>query len=129
MSEFDEFWSLYPRRIAKRAAQKAWEKEMKAGTDPKLIIHGLRRQLPYFASRDEQFIPHAATWLNQGRFEDEVKAPQRPQPQHRQGDMADFLASRKDNRNERTLDAEFTRGSDRGSTPFALENVAFERRH
>lgn len=90
MTDFNDFWTLYPRRVSKRAAQKAWDKEMKAGTDPALILAGLRRQLPHFATRDEQFIPHAATWLNQGRFEDEISPPQRPVPQRRAGDMGDY---------------------------------------
>lgn len=83
MNDFTEFWSLYPRRISKRAAQRAWDKEIKAGTDPATIIQGLRRQLPYFATKDEQFIPHASTWLNQGRFEDEVTMPTQRNPGRR----------------------------------------------
>lgn len=71
MSTFDEFWSLYPRRVAKRAALKEWEREMRAGTDPAEIIRGLRRQLPCLSQKDQQFIPHARTWLHQGRWEDE----------------------------------------------------------
>jgi hypothetical protein len=68
---FDVFWSLYPRRVAKRAALKEWEKEVRAGTNPEDIIAGLRRQLPQMARKEPQFIPHARTWLHQGRWEDE----------------------------------------------------------
>jgi hypothetical protein len=102
MNDFAEFWSLFPRRVSKRAAQKAWDKEMKAGTDPALIIAGLRRQLPHFATRDEQFIPHAATWLNQGRFEDEISPPQRAIPQRRAGDMSDYTRDLMEQFNDRT---------------------------
>lgn len=129
MSTFDEFWSLYPRRVAKRAAQKAWDKEMKAGTDPAIIIAGLRRQLPVFARKDEQFIPHASTWLNQGRFEDEVTASKPTPPPDRPGDMSDYLNRRKADRDARTIDAEYARAGDRGSTSYIVENVAFSRRH
>lgn len=72
MTTFDHFWSLYPRRVAKRAALKAWEKEMRSGTTPEEIIEGLRRQLAHLSAKEAQFIPHPATWLNQGRWEDEV---------------------------------------------------------
>lgn len=72
MNDFNEFWSLYPRRVSKRTAQKAWDKEAKQ-TAPEVILSGLRRQLPYLQSRDAQFIPHASTWLNQARWEDETQ--------------------------------------------------------
>lgn len=75
MNDFNEFWSLYPRRVSKRTAQKAWDKETKQ-TAPEIILAGLRRQLPHLASRDVQFIPHASTWLNQGRWEDEIQPVQ-----------------------------------------------------
>lgn len=75
MTTFEDFWTLYPRKIAKRAAFKVWEREMKAGTAPDDILAGLRAQVPSLSARDPQFIPHAATWLNQGRWEDEVLPP------------------------------------------------------
>lgn len=68
---FADFWELYPRKQSKRAAEKAWHREIKAGADPREIIEGLRRQLPGFARKDKQFIPHPSTWLNQARWEDE----------------------------------------------------------
>jgi len=71
---FDVFWSLYPRRVAKRAAFREWEKEVRAGADPEVIIAGLRRQLPTMARKEPQFIPHARTWLHQGRWEDEIES-------------------------------------------------------
>lgn len=73
MPTFGDFWSIYPRKIAKRVAEKSWLKELKKGVSPIEIIEGLKRQLPYFATKDEQFIPHASTWLNQARYEDEVQ--------------------------------------------------------
>lgn len=100
MMTFDDFWKIYPRRVAKRAAQKAWDKEIKAGTDPSVIISGLRAQLPVFARKDEQFIPHASTWIHQGRFEDEVKLPSRTG--RISNDMADFTAELMDRYHEHT---------------------------
>lgn len=124
---FDQFWSLYPRKVSKRAAQKAWDKEMKAGTDPLLILHGLRQQLPGFARRDPQFIPHAATWIHQGRFEDEIEQPQRPKAQARPGDMADFTQDLMGRFYEREREYVPTAG-DRG-TQHALAHIAFKERH
>lgn len=37
MNDFNEFWSLYPRRVSKRTAQKAWDKEAKQ-TAPEVKI-------------------------------------------------------------------------------------------
>jgi len=67
--DFAEFWNLYPRKIAKGAAEKAWMKAIKE-TDYMKILAGLRSAK---FSSDPQYIPHPATWLNQRRWED---APQ-----------------------------------------------------
>lgn len=67
---FDQFWSAYPRRTGKEAARKAWAVVAKRGVTPDRIMAGLHR----FAEHppdDPQFIPHPATWLNQGRYDDE----------------------------------------------------------
>lgn len=67
---FDEFWKVYPRRAAKKAAQLAWSKAVKTAT-PETIISAA---LAYHASRmgkDPQHTAHAATWLNGERWTDE----------------------------------------------------------
>lgn len=61
---FEMFWAKYPRRVAKRAAQKAWDAAVKRA-DPNDIIAGLRR---YQFSPDPQYRPHPATWLNGDRW-------------------------------------------------------------
>jgi hypothetical protein len=92
MDQFEQFWRAYPRRIGKGAARKAFEKALKLATVEE-IMTGLSRQLSYYASREQQFIPHPTTWLNQERWADEPQAVQRYQTQQprRTGDMADFL--------------------------------------
>lgn len=73
-SRFDEFWQIYPRRVAKKEAQKAWKK-----IEPEkipLILEAVERQKKGGAlSREPQYIPHPATWLNRGQWEDEETAP------------------------------------------------------
>jgi hypothetical protein len=73
---FDEFWAVYPRHVAKAAAKAKFEQlGKKRGVDLAAIVEGARR---YAASGDlpePKFIPHPMTWLNQGRWEDEVPAP------------------------------------------------------
>lgn len=68
---FTEFWEEYPRKTAKEAALKAWNK---LAPDPDLlteILVAVARQKKSDQWRDEKFIPHAATWLNQKRWKDE----------------------------------------------------------
>lgn len=66
------FWPAYPRKTAKAkaqaAAKNAWKK-----ADADLIMDGLSRakQSGQWNRDGGQFIPHAATWLNQERWNDE----------------------------------------------------------
>jgi hypothetical protein len=68
---FDEWWGLYPKKVGKLDAQKAWAKAMKKKVDPQLIIDGQHR---YNASKSVQdgYIANPATWLNAERWNDEV---------------------------------------------------------
>jgi hypothetical protein len=73
---FDAFWDAYPRKVGKLAAQKAWKKlKTPASILPK-ILEAIDRQRasPQWTKEGGQFIPHPATWLNQGRWEDDVTA-------------------------------------------------------
>lgn len=70
---FDEFWESYPRKQSKAAAFKAWMK-LDVGQDlASLIVNAVERQKTWDQWRKEggAFVPHAATWLNQRRWEDE----------------------------------------------------------
>ncbi|WP_392750614.1 HNH endonuclease [Streptomyces sp. LN590] len=70
---FDEFWSRYPRKAGKSEAAKSWVKATKAGADPDLLLAALKAHADYHqaAKTEQQYIPHASTWLNQKRYEDE----------------------------------------------------------
>ncbi|WP_277964613.1 hypothetical protein [Pseudomonas sp. RIT-To-2] len=71
---FDLFWKLYPRKASKAAAEKAWNK-LKVTPDLFAVIaQALAKQtnsLDWLKSGG-QYIPHAATWLNGKRWEDEL---------------------------------------------------------
>jgi hypothetical protein len=67
VEEFDDFWTYYPRRVGKLAAERAYRTARKRASAQE-ILDGLT--VAHFA-RDPQFIPHPATWLNQGRWMDE----------------------------------------------------------
>lgn len=72
---FAEFWSAYPKRIGKGAAEKAWCKASPLETN-KLedLLAAIRIACASEQWRKDggQFIPNPATWLNQRRWEDEL---------------------------------------------------------
>lgn len=76
-SAFDQFWSLYPRKVAKGQAEKAWATATKR-TDAQTIIAGLRRLLPGMQQEDKQFIKHPSTWLNGKCWEDDDSLSSEP---------------------------------------------------
>ncbi|MFC3454046.1 hypothetical protein [Amycolatopsis speibonae] len=69
---FDAFWSNYPRKANKQQAKKAWPKACK-----KLSPERLVKAAAYWAGQWEtagvetQHIPHASTFLNNERWNDE----------------------------------------------------------
>ena len=72
MEGFEEFWQQYPRKVAKRAAQKAWLKM--SYQERQDAIQAVKNHKRYWTikSTASEFMPHPATWLNQARWEDEL---------------------------------------------------------
>ena len=66
---FDQFWTLYPRKTSKQSASKAFAKLK--DEDQQAAINNIAR---LYAETPVQFVPHAATYLNQGRWEDQAIA-------------------------------------------------------
>ena len=70
--QFQTFWGLYPKKVAKGAAIKAWQRlSLEEQTE---AIEALPKHLKYwkFKGTDKEFIPYPATWLNQMRYLDEL---------------------------------------------------------
>ncbi len=67
---FSEFWEIYPRKVEKLAAQRAFKKALEI-VDSQTIIDGARRYATDANLPEKQYIPHPSTWLNSGRWEDE----------------------------------------------------------
>lgn len=66
---FDEFWNLYPAKVGRQAALKAWPRAIRAvGGDAAQIVLALKARLHLF---NPEFTPNPATWLNQGRWDDD----------------------------------------------------------
>jgi hypothetical protein len=70
MTEFDEFWRAYPKKVGKDAAIKAWEK-LKPRIDDVMNALSWQVQSPQWFKNNGQYIPNPATYLNQGRWQDE----------------------------------------------------------
>ena len=69
---FDEFWSLYPRKIAKAVARKAWQRL--TPEQQLMAAKAIDTHCQYWSAKETEleFIPHPATWINQERWEDEL---------------------------------------------------------
>lgn len=73
---FDDFWLLYPRRVAKKDARKAWSRI--PPSQHVAILTAVVAWRRVWADKDAQYIPHPATWLNGERWEDELPATNVP---------------------------------------------------
>lgn len=71
LSGFAEFWRLYPRKVGKQAALKAYRKALKTAT-VSAIVEGVGRYAADPNLPEPTFIPHPATWLNGGHWDDEA---------------------------------------------------------
>lgn len=72
---FDSFWQAYPRKDGRANAIKAFEKATKKLTPDQLVAEAERwAGLWHGEGRDKKYIPHAATWLNGERWNDEPPA-------------------------------------------------------
>lgn len=72
---FDRFYQMYPRKIGKGAAKKAFFLALKKSSAQKIIDAALEYNRAC-AGKDKKFIPHPSTWLNQERWDDEVEYDQ-----------------------------------------------------
>jgi len=72
--DFELFWEAYPNKANKLAAYKAWCKLKKSGVLPELSL--LQERLENkkhgreWTKENGQYIPHPASWLNAGGWED-----------------------------------------------------------
>ena len=69
---FESFWKSYPRKVGKEKCRN-WFKSHKPKEDlVKQMIEAVEQQKKSKQWSDPQYIPHPYTWLNQGRWEDEL---------------------------------------------------------
>ena len=103
---FDAFWAAYPLSKAKDTAKAAFAKAMARidHDDPlSVILAGIERALPGWDLETKAFIPHPATWLNAGSWEDEAPTlrPEKPANDHH---APHARTDRRNDRHAATLD-------------------------
>lgn len=67
---FDVFWQHYPRKVGKGGARKSYRAAL-TKTSPETLLAAIKAHASEMAGKDETFIPHPATWLNQERWMDQ----------------------------------------------------------
>jgi hypothetical protein len=72
-SDFEQWWSVYPVRKGKGAAEKAYKKAL-TKVSREFLLQAVTdfRDDPH---RPESYLPNPATWLNEERWEDEPYKP------------------------------------------------------
>lgn len=68
--DFDEFWEIYPRKVGKASAEKAYLKAIQE-TAPEIVQAGAEKLARDPNLPPVQFIPHPTTWLNRSGWNDE----------------------------------------------------------
>jgi hypothetical protein len=69
LSDFEQWWSVYPRKRDKRAAQKAYTSAKRQASTAELMA-GVQRDAECWKRYRYEigFIPYPATWLNAGAW-------------------------------------------------------------
>jgi len=74
LSWFDSFYKLYPRKVSRWNAEKAWNKLSE--NQRILALEGIKKYIIYWKKKktEKEFIPHPATWLdiNDQRWNDDL---------------------------------------------------------
>lgn len=74
LSEFNEWWNVWPKKVGRPVALKAYEKARKQGATREQMLDAARavaEKWEVMPKSERQYIPYPATWLNQQRFLDE----------------------------------------------------------
>lgn len=72
-ANFNEFWSAYPKKMAKGNAEKAWDK-IRPDIQTVLTALSWQTKLEDWTKENAKFIPFPASYLNSKRYEDEKPA-------------------------------------------------------
>lgn len=77
-----QFWPVYPRKVGKAAAEKAWAALNPSAEQVAELVAALRAQIDAgLGAREPEFIPHPATWINGKRWLDEPPSKTEKNPE------------------------------------------------
>ncbi|GIN38404.1 phage replisome organizer N-terminal domain-containing protein [Heyndrickxia oleronia] len=68
-NEFEQFWSIYPRKVDKKKAFKSFKTVMK-NHSLDIVLAGTKKYAQQVQNTDKQYIKHPATFLNNDSFID-----------------------------------------------------------
>ena len=69
---FKDWYEAYPLHKAPDAAMRAYNSALKKpNVTPEILLLGAKRYRAQVAGKDKSFIAHPASWLNDGRWQDE----------------------------------------------------------
>lgn len=89
---FDLFWEAYPKKVGKEAARAAFRRVKGVSMETMLAALDRQRLTEQWQRENGRFIPHPATWLNQGRWADELPEAPASHPTVDLGDINVVLA-------------------------------------
>ena len=72
-SNFLKFWEKYPKKIGKGSAFASYQKIKLPRPSLDILLNAVTEQNKSKQWQNNQFIPNPSTWLNQRRWEDEIK--------------------------------------------------------
>lgn len=72
-ASFDDFWKVWPKKVAKEDAIKAWKKIKPDKGKLEMMVAAVaeQKQSEEWTKDNGQFIPHPASWLNGKRWKDQ----------------------------------------------------------
>jgi len=81
---FDLFWKAYPRKEKKSLAKKSFLSKIKTDEIPEVMekLEAFKRSEAW-TKDDGRYIPHAMTWINQRRWEDDLDTTVPAKPKYR----------------------------------------------
>lgn len=88
--DFEAFWELYPRKVGKGEARKAFARAVKRAGSTEPIMDGMRRLGPAMALLNKRYQPHPTTWLNRDGWEDDPPPVDEPKNPNRDAVLAAF---------------------------------------
>ena len=74
VGNFEAWWKMYPKKVGKRKCASVWKSLEKSRELPPLsdMLEKLQRQVRLDRQWREGFIPNPETYLNQGRWDDDI---------------------------------------------------------